>query len=133
MENVLKIPILKTLKTRRDSRGWLAEVLKPNDVTRKNFGQILLTVPYPNETKGNHYHKDRVEWFIVLKGKVTFTLTHIKTKKKKVLLLSDNPIKSLSIPPLWHHTLHNITSEPAIVLIYYDRAFEKLKPDTYYL
>lgn len=133
MLHVLTEPVLTTIPIKRDARGWLAEILKPENLTRKSFGQISVTVPRPNESKGNHYHKYRVEWFIVLKGKVKFDVMHIKTRVKKVFILTGDTLQSLRISPFWHHCLKNIGNEDAIILLYYNRAFDLSKPDTFTL
>lgn len=133
MPHLLSEPFFKKIPIKKDNRGWVGELLKPEDISRKNFGQISVTVPKPNQSKGNHYHRYRIEWFIVLQGKVKFTVTHIKTKVKKEFILVNTNLQFIRIPPYWYHTLTNIGTEDAIVLLYYNRPFNPLKPDTYTL
>ena len=46
-----------------DDRGWLSELIKGN-----LDGQIFLSSTKPGITRGNHWHNNKLEKFIVLKG-----------------------------------------------------------------
>ena len=53
---------IKKLVVKKDSRGWLAEIIQSEDVGKKRFGLLLITTAHPGQVKGNHYHKKKKEW-----------------------------------------------------------------------
>ena len=122
----------KKLKIKKDTRGRLIEIIKPQDVYNKIKGQILLTTAFPGQTKGNHYHKRKIEWYCVIKGKGLLTLTDNKTQKiKKVICDGTKPIL-IEIPRNHLHAITNIGDEEMELVIYIDEVFNPKDPDTYY-
>ena len=117
----------------KDKRGSFTELLRPENLTKKQFGQLSLTTIFPNQSKGDHYHKIRWEWFYLAKGKVTVKLVHVKTGQKKSILLSARNQKMICIPPLWNHVLVNSQKEEAIACVYSSIPFRKSRPDVYRL
>lgn len=126
-------PTIHNLKIKTDERGWFVEILKPEDIDSKYFGQISMTVLKPKQVKGYHYHEKRLEWFCVITGDVEFSLQHIKTKRKKEFILSKNHLRILCVPPLWLHTLKNMGNEEARVILYYNNPFRENNTDTHLL
>jgi dTDP-4-dehydrorhamnose 3,5-epimerase len=60
--------LTKLLKVIPDERGWLMEMLRDDDPFYQRFGQVYLTVVYPEVVKGWHYHKKQTDHFVVVKG-----------------------------------------------------------------
>ena len=60
--------ITKALKVIPDERGFLMEMLRDDDPFFQKFGQVYLTVVYPEVVKGWHYHKKQTDHFVVVKG-----------------------------------------------------------------
>ena len=59
--------LTKPLKVIPDERGWLMEMLRDDDPFFQRFGQVYLTVVYPEVVKGWHYHKKQTDHFVVVK------------------------------------------------------------------
>ncbi|MFQ6073485.1 MAG: hypothetical protein ACE5KT_12410 [Methanosarcinales archaeon] len=63
---------IREIKVHVDERGWLAELLRQEDVGG-DFGQFYLTTAYPNVVKANHYHKiARVDVCYKRRSKISF-------------------------------------------------------------
>ena len=79
-----------------DSRGYFLKVLtgKENGLS-KSFGEIYLTMAYPNEFRGGHYHKLATEWFTIIEGRATLIIEDINTNEK-IHLNMDSKTPSLS-------------------------------------
>lgn len=122
------------LNIKKDQRGWLAEILRNDElIDRKKFGQFFITTAKPTAVKGGHYHTRKREWFCIIKGKAKLTLEDIRSKKKKVINLSEKELKTVRIDPYIIHTIKNIGQKMMYLLIYVDEAFNNKDPDTYYV
>ena len=123
--------VVKKLVIRKDQRGWLAEIVQPEDVGKKEFGQILVTTALPGKIKGNHYHKRKTEWYCVIKGIGLLTLMDQYTKEKREIEIGERNMVLVKIPPLTVHSIKNIGEEELFLLAYLDEGFDPVEPDTY--
>ncbi len=122
---------VKDLDIKKDDRGWLAEILRPEDVGVKDFGQILVTVANPGQVKGNHYHKRKVEWFCVIEGDMEVHLLDVKTGEHKVVLMGESNPVLLKILPGTSHAIKNTGDKPAVLLIYISESYDPEDADTF--
>jgi len=127
----MKLP-LKKIKVKRDTRGWFAEIIRPEDIHNPNFGQVSISTALPGETKGNHYHKRKTEWYCVIQGKGLLTLVNNSTKERIQHKMSEENMALIEIPPNYFHAISNIGNKKMYLLIYIDEPFDEANPDTYY-
>lgn len=123
---------IKKLNVKHDKRGWLAEILRAEDLDKKSFGQILVTCAKSHQIKGKHYHKRKTEWFLVIRGEGKLFLKDLKTDQKKNIKLTESELRLVKIPPFTYHSLENIGKGALQLLAYVDEAFNQLDSDTYY-
>lgn len=123
--------IVKSLDVKRDARGWLSEVIRSEDVGNKKFGQVLVTAANPSETKGNHYHKRKTEWYCVIKGAGMLTIINRANKEKKEIEQGEENMNLVKIPPNHFHKITNTGKTEMLLLVYIDEAFNGNDPDTY--
>lgn len=121
----------KKLDVKKDPRGWLAEVVRPEDVDNKYFGQILVTTAKHGQIKGNHYHKRKTEWYCVIKGKMKLVLRDNETEEVNEFILGDKKLQTIEISPGVSHGFRNIGDEMLYVLIYINEPFNPKDPDTF--
>jgi len=124
---------LQQLDKKTDHRGWLIELLRPENLKKKKFGQIYLIKFKQAKTRGGHYHLRKEEWFFVLEGKVEFELIDLKSRKAEKVLISDKLKQAINVPSKIIHYLHNKSVGKALVLAYIDESFDPKDTDTYYL
>lgn len=110
-----------------DERGWLVETVKAG-----SGGQCFVSTTKSGITRGNHFHRRKVERFFVLQGK-----GRIKLRK----LFSDNVItydidgkapSYVDIPTLHTHSVTNIGDNDLIMLFWADEFYDPENSDTYY-
>jgi dTDP-4-dehydrorhamnose 3,5-epimerase-like enzyme len=69
-----------------DERGTLIQCLTKNELKANgsfiDFGTIYGGNIIRNKIRGNHYHKNKEEYFIILKGKAKVYLEDINTKER---------------------------------------------------
>lgn len=114
-----------------DERGWLAEILRKKDLSKRTFGQLYISVAKPGMTKGNHYHKRKTEWFCVIKGYAELVLVGILDKKEETIYLKGDELLAVSINPNIFHKITNVGSEEMVLLVYSDEVFDPRDPDTF--
>ncbi|HEX7880230.1 MAG TPA: dTDP-4-dehydrorhamnose 3,5-epimerase family protein, partial [Candidatus Eisenbacteria bacterium] len=110
--------ILKPLKVIPDERGFLMEILRKDDPFFKEFGQVYLTVVYPDVVKGWHYHRKQTDHFCVVKGMSKVVLYDSREGSRTFgevneFFLGDHNRTLLVIPPLVLHGMKGVGTEPA--------------------
>lgn len=123
---------VKKLDIKKDNRGWLAEIVRPDDIETKKFGLVLVTTALPGQTKGGHYHKRKTEWYCVIKGDGLLTLVDNESKEKKEMKIGEENMVLVRIPPKTTHSIKNIGDCELYLIAYVDEAFNESDPDTYY-
>lgn len=125
----VKVTQLKLLK---DDRGWLAEILRQEQLEgATSFGQVLVTTAYPGAVKGNHYHRRKTEWFCVIKGRGLLRLEDNLSGACQELHLGDGNLVTVKIPPEVTHAIQNEGEEMLYLLIYANEPFDPQDPDTF--
>src|SRR3989344_672930 len=122
---------IKHLNVKIDNRGWLAELIRSEDVGKSSFGQVLVTTALPGKTKGGHYHKRKTEWYCVIKGSALLSLTDMKTGKNYEIKMGTDNMVQVKIPPYYFHTIENIGDEEIYLIAYSSQVFDPNDPDTF--
>lgn len=110
-----------------DPRGRLVEVVKG----RGGQTQVFYSTTNPGYTRGNHFHRGKVERFLVLSGTAEIRLRRVLTDEVVTFPVSgDNPA-IVDMPTLWTHSITNTGTDPLVTLFYADEVFDPAHPDTY--
>lgn len=128
----LEITELEKIKSKH---GYLVEFLKEDELEedQKKFAQIYVATILPGTVRGNHYHKNKFEWFTFFNGKVRVLLEDIKTKKRKDLILdsSEDFLKRIFIKNGIAHAFKNISDSTVVLVAYTNKIYDPKNPDTY--
>lgn len=111
-----------------DDRGWLAEFVKSNQ-----FGQIFISKSRPGITRGDHWHKTKIEKFLVVEGLAEITFRN-KINSQDVIhyKVSGDEMTVLDIPTGYVHAITNVGENDLITLFWANEILDKEKPDTFY-
>jgi len=127
VKNKIKYKI-QELKIHSDRRGWFIEMLKANKTSRE-IKQISVASIKPGEVRGNHYHLNKTEWFLVIGGKAEYYLENLITKEKIRFKLNSKKPKVITVFPEIAHAVKNIDNK----IIYFIEADSEIynheKPD----
>ena len=118
----------------RDSRGYVAELLRGSEGAAGEFGQLLVTVANPGVEKGNHYHTRKREWFC-LSGSVELIARDRATGEVEQITLSPDDggqVLTAEVPPNITHVIVNRGNVPACVLLYVTEEYEAADSDTFH-
>lgn len=120
------------LDVKRDARGWLAEVFRPEYIGASEMkGQFFVTTAKPGLTKGHHYHTRKTEWFCVIRGTGELHLEHMETGEKQTVVMGETNMVTVEISPRYYHYLENVGKEEMILLVYVSEPFNPADTDTF--
>ena len=111
-----------------DPRGWLFEAIKSD-----GQGQTFLSSTVPEITRGNHFHLQKVERFLVVQGKANIRLRKLFSDEVQTFEVSGERPQAIDIPTLHTHNITNTGSETLLTLFWSAELFDPQNPDTYYL
>jgi len=108
-----------------DSRGWFLKVLDGNeDFLKDEIGEFYVTVAFPKNFKGGHYHNIANEWFTLISGNCVLDLYENKTSKRIQINLSSVDPVTVFVPPHISHRFINENDENFILLAYSDQKYD---------
>jgi dTDP-4-dehydrorhamnose 3,5-epimerase-like enzyme len=123
---------IKKLEIKTDQRGWLAEILRREDLHpgREAFGQFFVTTAHPGVSKGHHYHLRKHEWFCVIKGRALLVLEDIDTKQRTEIPMGEDSMVTVELPLRSAHAIKNTGDDMMYLLAYTDEPFDPQDQDT---
>lgn len=114
---------------KKDDRGWLIE--NESDIIRNSMRHFLVSVSKPGAIRGQHYHKKKKEWFIVVKGKAEVVFEDIRTKEMARITVNGEEPKAIETFPLVAHAFKNIGKEDMFLVAIVNEPLDKKDPDTF--
>ena len=116
---------VENFKKIKDFRGDFAELIK-----NEEFGQISMLTVNQKKERGNHFHINKIEKFIVVSGKGRLIHQNILNNKVKTFNISESENKIYSTIPGWSHKIVNRSKKKLIILIWANEVYNRNKPDT---
>ena len=81
------IKFYKNYVTKSDSRGSMKGLINEGEWKELNFFSTKA-----GQVRGDHYHKNTDELFIILEGEIKIILTDIKSEKSKEVLVKEGDV-----------------------------------------
>jgi UDP-2-acetamido-2,6-beta-L-arabino-hexul-4-ose reductase len=122
-------PYTKKLPLITDSRGWLTEILESEP--SETIQNVHFAVSEPGALRGNHYHKNKIEWQLVTNGAGTVTLEDNDTKEKTQFTVSGESPTLIKIPSNVTHSILNSGNSPMHILIITNQKHDPKDSDTF--
>lgn len=117
----------RKLKVHSDERGALFEGIK-----NRNGGQAFLSTTKPGVTRGNHYHFNKVERFLVLKGQAVIRIRRLLDDKVEEFHVNGEEPAYVDMPTLHTHSITNTGQEELLTMFWSHELFDPDNPDTYF-
>jgi len=114
------------LQIHSDPRGVLFESTKGGCGS-----QTFMSTTVPGITRGDHFHIDKVERFLVVKGKAVIRLRKVLTDELYEFTVSGDTPVAIDMIPLYTHSIENIGDEELYTLFWTNQMFDPETPDTY--
>ena len=109
-----------------DARGSFFEVIR----THGGTGQSSFSTTVPGITRGDHFHRRKVERFAVLAGRGRISMRRCLSDESFSFDIDGDAPVAIDMPTLWAHNITNTGSEPLYTLFWTDDLFDPTSPDT---
>lgn len=116
----------RPLKLNTDPRGTLFEAVKGG-----GGGQTFLSTTEPGITRGDHFHLDKVERFLVVQGEAMIRIRKVLTDEVWEYRVSGAAPAPVDMPTLHTHSIENIGEGPLLTLFWTHDLFDPANPDTF--
>ena len=117
------------LKSFKDKRGMLFEILRFEDFNIPGNGQLYTFSINPGQRRGDHYHNKKQEWFTCVSGEAVVLLSN-KNDRKAIKISADKP-KVVYAAPGTAHALINDSNKVAVIVSYGSKQHDPQDEDTY--
>jgi UDP-2-acetamido-2,6-beta-L-arabino-hexul-4-ose reductase len=119
--------LLHDLPGHRDHRGELFEAAKSTSPA----GQVFVSTTLPGQTRGHHYHLNKIERFVVLRGTAEIRMRRLLDDGVvRVQVRGDHP-QAVDMPVKWTHSITNTGDDELLTLFWMNEIFDPDRPDTY--
>ena len=126
--------IMRPLVSHQDERGSFTEIFRT-----RNCGQFSVNISKPRQTKGQHWHHSKWEFFIVVSG-------HGLVEQRKLgkddngqqfpvlrfELFGEKPQVVRILPGYTHNLINLSDTKDLVTVMWANEAFDSSKPDTYH-
>lgn len=119
------IPI--PLQRNADARGSFFEILK----SRGGTGQASFSTTVPGVTRGQHFHRRKVERFVVLSGTAIISLRRLFSDEVISIEIDGKKPVAVDMPTMWSHNITNTGSDDLYTAFWTNDLFDPLNPDTF--
>lgn len=112
---------------REDDRGSLFECVRE----RGGQAHVFCSSSHPGVVRGEHFHRRKVERFLVLKGTAVINLRKLFTNRVFSFEVSGDEPAIIDMPTLWAHSITNTGSSELLTLFWASEILDPQQPDTY--
>ena len=109
-----------------DNRGSFFEIIR----SQGGPGQSSFSTTVPGITRGDHFHRRKVERFTVLAGEATIALRKLFTNEVfEFQVKGDEPV-AVDMPTMWAHKISNRGNDLLYTSFWTNDIFDPNNPDT---
>ena len=116
----------RPLKLNTDARGTLFETVKGG-----GGGQSFASWTEPGVTRGDHFHLNKVERFLVVQGEAVIRIRRVLHDDVWEFPVSGDKPAVVDMPTLHTHSIENTGDTPLLTLFWTHEIFDPAAPDTY--
>lgn len=114
------------LKRHTDRRGSFFEIIRSHGGTT----QSSFSTTTPGVTRGQHYHRRKVERFTVISGEAAISLRRLFHSDQVDLRLSGTHPVAVDMPTMWAHKITNVGRSELYTSFWANELFDTEYPDT---
>jgi UDP-2-acetamido-2,6-beta-L-arabino-hexul-4-ose reductase len=109
-----------------DARGSFFEIIR----THGGSGQSSFSTTSPGVSRGDHFHRRKIERFTVLAGTATISLRKVFTNDVYSFYVSGEEPVAVDMPTMWAHNITNTGSDQLYTSFWTNDIFNPEAPDT---
>lgn len=114
------------LNMNADIRGSFTEFIKTPD-----RGQVSVNISKPGIIKGNHWHHNKNEKFLVVSGRGVIRFRRVDSDEIVEYFVSGDTLEVLDIPTGYAHNIENLGDLDMVTIMWANECFNPEKPDTF--
>lgn len=116
----------RPLTLHTDARGTLFEAVKGG-----GGGQTFLSTTMPGVTRGDHFHLNKVERFLVVQGEAMIRIRKALSDEVWEFRVSGAEPSPVDMPTLHTHSIENVGETELLTLFWTHDLFDPANPDTF--
>lgn len=120
-----RYPILPVLRS--DERGDLVECMR----SAGSASQVFSSTTHPGKTRGNHFHRRKIERFAVLRGEAEIRLRRLFHSDVVTFKVSGERPALVDMPTMWTHSITNVGHGDLTTMFWANELFDPMSSDTY--
>jgi UDP-2-acetamido-2,6-beta-L-arabino-hexul-4-ose reductase len=109
-----------------DARGSFFEIIR----THGGSGQSSFSTTEPGISRGDHYHRRKIERFTVLAGTATISLRKLFTDEVYEFQVTGEKPVAVDMPTMWTHKITNTGADTLYTSFWTNEIFNPIAPDT---
>lgn len=109
-----------------DARGSFFEIIRSHG----GPGQSSFSTTIPGVTRGDHFHRRKIERFTVLHGRARISLRRLFTHEVITFDVSGDAPMAVDMPTMWSHNISNIGDQVLYTSFWTNETFDPENPDT---
>ncbi|WIV45288.1 capsular biosynthesis protein [Glutamicibacter nicotianae] len=109
-----------------DPRGSFFEIIRSHG----GPGQSSFSTTVPGVTRGDHFHRRKIERFTVLQGHARISLRRLFTDEVVSFEVCGDAPNAIDMPTMWAHNITNIGNELLFTSFWTNDIFDPENPDT---
>ncbi|WP_102194371.1 NAD-dependent epimerase/dehydratase family protein [Microbacterium aurantiacum] len=115
-----------SLTRHADARGSFFEIIRSHG----GPGQSSFSTTVPGVTRGDHFHRRKIERFTVLQGSARISLRRLFSDEVVSFDVSGDAPGAVDMPTMWAHNITNVGSETLYTSFWTNDIFDPQNPDT---
>ncbi len=115
-----------SLEVKQDNRGEVFETVKT-----LGAGQCFMSTTKPGITRGEHFHLEKFERFLVVKGQATIRVRKLFSDEVRVFEVGGERPVFIDIPTMHTHNMTNTGAGELVTLFWSGEIFDPKSPDTF--
>jgi UDP-2-acetamido-2,6-beta-L-arabino-hexul-4-ose reductase len=120
-----RFPMDRTLNS--DPRGTLFETVRARSTDSLSF----VSTTRPGAVRGQHFHRRKVERFLVLDGEAEIRLEQVAGTGTVTFRVSGDRPQAVDMPPLWAHAIKNVGASTLVTAFWTNELLDAADPDTH--
>lgn len=115
------------LELKSDPRGSFVELIR----SEGGEGQSSFSTTKPGITRGQHYHRHKIERFVVMSGTGEIAMRRMFSDEVVRYAVNGEQPVAIDMPTMWSHNITNVGSNELYTAFWVNEIFDPASPDTF--
>jgi len=101
----------------QDHRGQLKKIVQKSTLSgEQEIEEIYVLYSNKDTVRGNHFHKQTIEFFTVLSGEAIMAFSDTDKRNMDIITIKSSDNQTIKVYPNTVHAIKNVSEAPLIVL-----------------